>query len=406
MKHKVKLLCLLTLSLLALLALPNRLRAQKHHTPRYKVVDLGPVGLTGQPFHITNNGIIAGGASTGSNPEQAVLWLYQLKFDIGRRGLGGLNNNSFWVNESGTTVGQAETGNMDPLGEDFCGYRAIGYPSKFPNQGSTCVPFVWKDGVGMTALPLLNEGNNGGANAINDAGKIVGESENGTLDDTCPTVDPTAGEYQKIQFRPVVWQNSEVQDLPNPAGDTDPDGIAFAVNNNGLVVGATGTCTAFNANSNLTYLYGLNIVVWKNGKATTIEGLGGVAPGSGNAAINLNNRDQVVGASGTSSGTFHGFVWDPETGTHDVQTIPGDAASAALDINDRGEIVGISFDQSFSPRAFLTVDGTPTDLNSLVPGGSPLHLVDACSINSKREIIGFAIASDGTSHGYLAIPIH
>jgi probable HAF family extracellular repeat protein len=409
MKHRVTLLCLSTLSLLALLALPNCLRAQKHHAPRYTVVDLGPVGPFGQPFHITNDGLIAGTASTGTNPTQAVLWLNRLKFDIARKGLGGLNSTAYWINNWGQAVGQAETATPDALGEDFCGYRAMGYTS----NSTTCEPFLWMLGSGMTALPLLSEGTNGGANSINNAGEIAGQSENGTKDGTCPGVDPTLLQYQQTQFRPVIWKHGGVQELQNPAGDKDPDGVAFALNDKGMVVGATGTCTAFNATGNLTYLYGLNIVVWQNGTATIIKNLGGISPGGGNGAINLNNLGQVVGVSGTdpskTTDPFHGFVWDRSTGTHDVMPIAGDVASAALSINDQGEIVGISFTangQNLVPRAFLTVNGVPTDLNSLVTGGSPLYIIDACSINSRGEIIGFAIASDGTSHGYLAIPIH
>jgi probable HAF family extracellular repeat protein len=399
MKRRITLLCLPTMSLLVLLAITNRLEAQKPR-PQYIVIDLGPVGPSGQPFHISGNGIIAGVASTGSNPEQAVLWLNQFKYNIAGRGFGGPNSSAFWVNDLATAVGQAQTGTTDPLAEDFCGYEATGYPS----NGGTCLPFIWRDGTGMTPLPLLNSGNNGAANAINNASEVAGESENGTSDSTCPTVDPGAGAYQKTQFRPVVWRGSSIQELKNPAGDADPDGIAFAINDKGLVVGATGTCTAFNATGNLTYLFGLNIVAWQNGTATVIPNLGGIGPGGGNAAINLNNLGQVVGASGTSTGTFHGFVWDRLTGTHDVQTIPGDAASAALSINDRGQIVGVSLDQSFNPRAFITIGGVPTDLNSLVSPKSPLYLVDACSINASGEIVGFAFAQDGT-HGYLAVPV-
>jgi len=60
----------------------------------YKVVDLGPVGLLGQPYHISNGGIIVGGAAD-SGPEKAVLWLEQRRFDLANRGLGGSNSTAF-----------------------------------------------------------------------------------------------------------------------------------------------------------------------------------------------------------------------------------------------------------------------------------------------------------------------
>ena len=36
--------------------------------------------------------------------------------------------------------------------------------------------------------------------------------------------------------------------------------------------------------------------------------------------------------------------------------------------------------------------------------GSPLFLFDACSINSRGEIIGIATNAAGEAHGYLASP--
>src|SRR5580658_11352573 len=34
-------------------------------SPTYKVIDLGTVGLNGQPFAVTKNGLVAGAAQTG-----------------------------------------------------------------------------------------------------------------------------------------------------------------------------------------------------------------------------------------------------------------------------------------------------------------------------------------------------
>jgi dihydroxyacid dehydratase/phosphogluconate dehydratase len=49
-------------------------------------------------------------------------------------------------------------------------------------------------------------------------------------------------------------------------------------------------------------------------------------------------------------------------------------------------------------------NGVMTDLNSLVPAGSPLYLFTACSINSLGEIIGIGLSGDGSFHSYLAAP--
>ena len=46
-----------------------------------------------------------------------------------------------------------------------------------------------------------------------------------------------------------------------------------------------------------------------------------------------------------------------------------------------------------------------TDLNTLIPAGSPLFLLLALSINSSGEIVGLAFhPSTGDLHGFLATP--
>lgn len=367
--------------------------------PHYKVFDLGPVGPNGQAYHISNTGLIAGGAADGSGPEKAVLWFNQLKLDLARRGLGGPNSIAFWVNDAGYVVGQAQTSTPDPLGEDFCGSMALGYPS----IGTTCSPFIWSVDEGMRALPLGNA-HNGAANSINNRGEIAGDVENGMPDSTCPALDPTLGQSQQLQFRPVVWRGKAMHELPNPDGDDDPDGVAFGINDKGQVVGATGTCSAFNATSNQTYLQGQHLVLWEHGTATDLGNLGGIASGGGNIALTINNRGVVTGLSGTPDGSFHGFLWTHEKGMQDVGTISGDVASVALSSNTAGTIVGISFDPSFNPRAFIVVNGVPTDLNSLVGKSNTLELVDACSINDRGEIVGFAIDASGAAHAFVAKP--
>ena len=63
----------------------------------------------------------------------------------------------------------------------------------------------------MTALPLLQDkngkrGNNGTANGINAWGEAAGVSENPTADTICPAYDPSLGQSQYFQQKPVVWQ--------------------------------------------------------------------------------------------------------------------------------------------------------------------------------------------------------
>jgi len=64
----------------------------------------------------------------------------------------------------------------------------------------------------------------------------------------------------------------------------------------------------------------------------------------------------------------------------------------------------VSFDKSGNPRPFLWQNGVMTDLNTLIPAGSPLSLFWASVINSRGEIVGFGMTNAGDVHGYLATP--
>jgi probable HAF family extracellular repeat protein len=373
--------------------------------PRYTVTDLGAVGNTlGQTFFVTNNSLVSGAAPAADTSVHAVLWYQGVKIDIGTPGLGGPagaaagghNSSAFAVDERGQAVGEAATSTADPNGEDFCGFKSFGLPS----SGTTCVPFV-RQYFAMTPLPTLG-GNNGMAHAINSRGVVAGTAEATFRDPACPAP-------QVLQFKPVVWENGKVRELPTYPGDLN--GIAFGINGNGDIAGASGECAAFNP-AYLVNLQPLHALLWQTGTVTDLGNLGGTGHGSGIQAYAVNRQDQVVGYSDLPGDTaFHSFLWTKETGMKDLRALPGDVASLAIDINDAGDVVGISLDANFNLRAYLWENGVMTDLNTLVntnppiPDGSPLFLASACSINSRGVITGFAIeTSTGEIHGYLATP--
>jgi probable HAF family extracellular repeat protein len=355
---------------------------------RYDIIDLGLLGANpGQPLVIANNGLITGGVTVSDGTEHATFWYRNFKGDFGQPGLGGANNFAFAVNDRGQAVGEAETTTTDPNKEDFCGFKAMGFPS----TGNTCMPFVWYYGV-MTALPTLG-GANGVANGVNNRGEVVGTAENTVPDTTCP-------KPQLFEFEPVLWKNGKPQALPTVDGDLE--GIANAINDNGQAVGSTGGCTTFN-NIDLYNLAPVHAVLWENGVATDLKSLGGAF---GNFADSINNQGHVVGYSDLAGDTtFDGFFWTKETGMQDLKTLSGDIASVAVGINDSDEVVGVSLDPKFNPRAFYWNNGTMTDLNTLLRSNpADLYLITACSINARGEIIGIAVDGSQNSHGYLAVP--
>ena len=111
-----------------------------------------------------------------------------------------------------------------------------------------------------------------------------------------------------------------------PPLDGDPDGIAFAINNLGQVVGATGTCGPFNTIEQ-NNLIPLHAVLWQNGNAIDLGNLGGDGKFFGIFASGLNDYGQVVGASDTTNDTsFHGFLWQQGHIT-DLVPLTGDSYS-------------------------------------------------------------------------------
>ncbi len=375
--------------LLAALAVPLTAAAQDVQQPtrpavQYTVTDLGtlPGGNFSQPFFITKNGRVAGSSNLADGSSHAVVWAGERADDLGT--LGGSNSIAFGLGHYGQAVGEAETSASDPDGEDFCGF----------GTHLICLPFESANGV-MNPLPTLG-GNNGAANAISNRGEVAGLAENSTPDPGCPAP-------QVLQFQPVVWEKGVIHRLPTVGGD--PDGVAYEINDNGEVAGASGTCTTFNPNF-LNNLLAVHALLWENGKATDLGNLGGqTGQAGGNAAYSVNNRGDVVGSSDLPGDTtFHAFLWTRKTGMQDLGTLAGDVASNSISINDAGSVVGLSLDASFNPRAFLWEKGLMTDLNTLIAGDSPLYLLTGCSINSRGEITGLGLTSRGEIHTYLATP--
>jgi len=259
--------------------------------------------------------------------------------------------------------------------ENFCGY----------GTNLLCLPIVWWNAEKkMTQLPTLG-GNNAWAAGINDRNMVAGVSENTTTEPTC------AGTSQVFQYKPVIWTKGKVHELPTVAGD--PVGMAWAINYLGQATGYSGGCT--------TYLHAL---LWQDGKVIDLGNLGGVM---NNTGVDINNLGQVVGNSDLQGdNTLHAFLWQKKTGMIDLGTLPGDVGSDGDGINDLGQVVGGSWDADGNDRAYLWQNGVMTDLNTLIPADSPLHLIEATgTINDWGQIAGIALViSTGEVHGFLATP--
>jgi len=389
--------------LFAALVVPVRLAAQEQ-ADHYRLFNLGNLSGTASEGNTINNiGWAIGAADqTGDTTEHATVWIYGLRFDLGT--LGGPNSDVQWPNKNdhGQIAGFSETAALDPLGESWSctAFTPTGVPT-----GHVCTGFVWQFGV-MSPLPTLG-GNNGFAAGENNLGEIVGWAETTVHDSTC--VLP-----QVLQFLPVVYGPGvgQITQLPTfvSSGVVDPDGAATAINDNGQIVGISGTCDtsvgAFSAK---------HALLWENGTVISLGNLGGQG---WNTPMAINRRgDTIVGFSdlpgdvsgGVLTPNFHAFIWTKESGKMtDIGVLPGDTLSEALDVNDQGQVVGVSI-PSF--HAFIYENNQLRDLNVLMPKGSPLLLIGANGINERGEITGQAciIADGGCPLGnnipaFLAIP--
>jgi probable HAF family extracellular repeat protein len=170
------------------------------------------------------------------------------------------------------------------------------------------------------------------------------------------------------------------------------------MNDGGQIVGSSGTCNA------LVPATSLHAVLWPNGPNGGVIDLGNLGGPLWNIAFYINNRGQVVGQSGVPGlTTFHAFLWTKETGMKDLGTLPGDIWSWANNINNKGQAVGTSFPAT-GGRAFIWQDGVMTDLNIMIPPGSPLYLDEAFGINDKGQIAGFGHLVNGEQRAYLLDP--
>jgi probable HAF family extracellular repeat protein len=339
---------LLTIALILFSSLGTE--APRGAAPAYTLIDLGTFGSvqSAQAGDVNDLGEVVGVA--GGN--RAFIWRNGTKTDLGTLGSGS-SASAAGLNEAGQVVG----------------YSAL----TTPPSGFHAV--LWSNGSMTDLTPDVPANQTAAATAINEAGQVVGNI------------------YYSTAF---LWQNGTRTSLGHLGG-----GGSFVadLNDDGVAVGSSYT-------DDLTPL-GLmpHPFMWRNGVMTDL----GLLPGDedGGAAA-INNLGQIVGSSGrTDPDTYESFyrAFLYSNGVMTALPVPSWEAYAG-DINDAGVVVGsMRAGGGFSNfHGWVYIDGVVTNLNTLIPAGTGLHIAYATAINNAGQIAATAFDAQGHYHAVLLTP--
>lgn len=312
--------------------------------PVYRIVDLGVVdgqysgsGIS-SAAGINNLGQVVGWSQvTPGTARQASLWKNGSPTELG---LPNFLYNRFAtaVNDSGVVVGYSD---FSPLGN---GSQSEAFHARLWNKGQVTDlgqgiakgvnnhgqvvgnsysashqsnrATLWQNGK-TTLLPSIGTAPGSFAysyaNAINDAGQVVGYSAGPDFSDHA-----------------TLWQNGQAIDLVDPA-DTGYS-YAFDINSNGYIVGSKDD----------------QAVLWHNGSQIGLGTMAGVDADALSSANAINDAGQVVGWIGGNGFERRPFLWTAEGGMVDINSLidPNDPLKSlvtfdsVLDINNLGQIVG------------------------------------------------------------------
>jgi len=293
----------------------------------HTTIDIGTLGGPAAGSQAINDrGQITGSSATAGGAFHAFLWSKATgMIDIHRPGLS--VSNGYVLNNKGWVAGVAP----------------------FSGASGPLTAFRWTPATGMVNIGSF--GTTSFANAINDAGTVVGYSQ---------------GPEPGILGRAFKW--TEAGGLQSLVSTSSVVSQANDINEAGKIVGSGTDDLAFNDRALLWTPQGTQIDL--NADFTILS-----------YAYRINEKGLVIGQTFDNIGDNRGFVWSREHGILEFGSV-GTDASTAFDLNNLGQVVG-----SLNARAFLwTRAGGTVDLNTRVPGAPPdfvLYQADAISDNGS-----------------------
>jgi len=220
-----------------------------------------------------------------------------------------------------------------------------------------------------SAYTCKDLGVNTGANALNQAGQVVGSAGTSSGD------------------RAFLYSGGILHNLGTLPAPHDYASYALGLNAAGQVAG-------YSASSSPNDMHAF---LWSSSGGMT--DLGTLPGGSGSYATGINANGQTVGSAQSSSGYSHAFLWNSSSGMTDLGGFPGcpTVISGATGINTAGQVVGWARTAAGANHAFLYSGGFMQDLDTL-PGG---NVSQAVAINDAGQVAGYSQTAAKTTHAFL-----
>ncbi|MEP6821215.1 MAG: hypothetical protein ABI946_02580 [Chthoniobacterales bacterium] len=355
----------------------------------YVVTDLGALSKkNSSPAALNNQGQVTGTFFTTADDQSAFLYTYAKGAleDLGGSVSDSVNR-AFGINESAQVVGDSTFGGA--------AFRADG-----PSPYSHAALFV---GENAYDLGSLHPGEFSRATGINAKGQVVGFS------------GPDADGANSLAF---VWSpGAGMSDIGTLGG---AHARAVAINEAGNITGDSELASSALGEKH-AFLYRMN----SSGLVTDEAMIDlGTLGGSSSYGTAINAANHVVGYSSTADGNVRAFLYDGKAmrnlGSLGGKT-PGIDMSCALGVNKTDRVVGYSYLpldpitygsplgslHAPQPVAFLSENGTMTDLNELIGSAAKtFRLYSATGINDQGQITANALeVESNTFHAVLLTPL-
>jgi len=239
--------------------------------------------------------------------------------------------------------------------------------------------FVYDSGKWIILDPVVPDAGWSGANAINNAGVVVGQRS------ITKNLNPQNAYFWSVENG---FTDLGVMNGPNSA--------ARDINEQGIICGWTGVLLSSD-----------EAFVWSDGE---LSFLGPIPGGESSTGSAINALGQVCGVgvikSKDSPTVGAGFVWNDGVFTL-IEPIDGYDTSGSGCINDGGQVTGLSanLDQPTDIHAYVWIKGVTWDLNNFIPVEKLALLKRAKAINNVGQIVTDGDLDGENTFTFLLTPV-